>query len=214
MPAETVNNVTKRQIIAILRGIRPDEALAVGECLLEAGISQLEVPLNSPEPLASIRSLVDHFGQRALIGAGTVLDTKQVERVADTGAKLVVSPNFNPAVIRRSQQLGLSSLPGVMTPTECFAALDAGANGLKFFPALKLGLDGFQALQAVLPADTRTYAVGGVGAADFSRWLSAGITGFGIGSALYQPGYSTLEVGAKAKTLVEAWNMASWRLNE
>ena len=201
-----------REIVAILRGITPDDVLPIAECLLEAGISQIEVPLNSPQPLESIKLLAENFSEQAVIGAGTVLNTEQVQGVADAGGKLIVSPNCNADVIRLSKQLGLTSLPGVMTPTECFAALDAGADGLKFFPAFKLGLDGFQALEAVLPADTKSYAVGGVGAADFSSWLKAGVTGFGIGSALYKPGFSTIEVGAKAKTLVEAWNVAKWAL--
>lgn len=201
-----------REIVAILRGITPAEVLNIGECLIEAGISKIEVPLNSPEPEESIRLLAENFSEQAIIGAGTVINTQQVQRVADAGGTLIVSPNCNPDVIRLSKQLGLTSLPGVLTPTECFTALDAGADGLKFFPAFKLGLDGFKALQAVLPAETKSYAVGGVGAADFSSWLKAGATGFGIGSALYQPGYGTVEVGAKAKTLVEAWNVARWAL--
>lgn len=201
-----------REIVAILRGITPDEVLPVAQCLLDAGISQIEVPLNSPQPLESIRLLAENYSEQALIGAGTVLNTEQVQGVADAGGTLIISPNCNPEVIRLSKQLGLTSLPGVMTPTECFAALDAGADGLKFFPAFKLGLDGFQALQAVLPEGTKSYAVGGVGAADFSSWLKAGVTGFGIGSALYKPGSNTMEVGAKAKTLVEAWSVASWAL--
>ncbi|MGB0845327.1 MAG: 2-dehydro-3-deoxy-6-phosphogalactonate aldolase [Thiolinea sp.] len=201
-----------REIVAILRGITPGEVLPVGECLLEAGISQIEVPLNSPEPLESIRLLAENFADQAQIGAGTVLNTEQVQGVADAGGQLIISPNCNPEVIRFSKQLNLISLPGVMTPTECFTALEAGADGLKFFPAFKLGLEGFQALQAVLPENTKSYAVGGVGAADFSSWLKAGITGFGIGSALYKPGYTTLEVGAKAKTLVDAWNVSNWSL--
>ncbi len=201
-----------REIVAILRGITPDEVLPIGECLLEAGISQIEVPLNSPQPLESIRLLAESLGEQATIGAGTVLNTEQVQGVADAGGKLIISPNYNPEVIRMSKQLGLTSLPGVLTPTECFAALDAGADGLKFFPAFKLGLDGFQALQAVLPEGTKTYAVGGVGAPEFNSWLKAGVTGFGIGSALYKTGYGTLEVSAKAKTLVDAWNVASWAL--
>lgn len=195
-----------RQIIAILRGITPAEAVAVGECLLECGISQIEVPLNSPKPLQSIRLLAEHFGDRALIGAGTVLSSEQVQQVADNGGQLIVSPNCNPAVIRHSKSLGLTTLPGLFTATECFSALDAGADGLKFFPAFKLGLDGFQALQAVLPADTQSYAVGGVGAADFADWLDAGITGFGIGSALYKPGDNVTTVRSKAQALVAAWD--------
>lgn len=197
-----------REIIAILRGLTPADAVKTGECLLESGITQIEVPLNSPEPLQSIRLLARHLGDQAIIGAGTVLTVAQAEAVADAGGRLIVSPNCNPAVIQRSKALGLTSFPGVLTPTECFAALDAGADGLKFFPAFKLGLDGFQALQAVLPDNTRTYAVGGVGAKDFADWLKAGVTGFGIGSYLYRPEQHMDVVRQRAKTLVEAWNLA------
>lgn len=201
-----------REIIAILRGITPADAVKVGECLIESGITQIEVPLNSPQPLESIRLLAEHFADQALIGAGTVLTTGQAEAVAAAGGQLIVSPNCNPAVIQRSKSLGLTAFPGVLTPTECFTALDAGADGLKFFPAFKLGLDGFQALQAVLPADTRTYAVGGVGADDFSDWLKAGITGFGIGSYLYKPEQHLDVIRQRAKSLVEAWNLAHWSM--
>lgn len=197
-----------RQLVAILRGVEPDAVLAIGECLLECGIHQVEVPLNSPQAIESIRRLSHSFGQDALIGAGTVLNTDEVDAVADAGGKLIVSPNCNPGVIRHSKQLGLTSMPGVLTPTECFAALDAGADGLKFFPAIKLGLDGFNAVSAVLPSGTQTFAVGGVGADDFQDWLTSGITGFGIGSALYKPNDSVESVSARAQRLVQAWDQA------
>lgn len=197
-----------RELIAILRGIKPDEVVTIGQSLVAAGITQIEVPLNSPDPLQSIQRLAEACGNSALIGAGTVLSIEQVEAVAAHGGKLIVSPNCNVSVIERSKQLGLLSLPGVMTATECFHALDAGADGLKFFPASLLGVSGLKALKAVLPKQTRTYAVGGVGAAEFVDWFKAGITGFGIGTALYQANDRVEQVAARAKELVAAYDAA------
>lgn len=198
----------QRELVAILRGVTPNEVIAIGQALIEAGITQIEVPLNSPEPLASIKALVQQFGDQALIGAGTVLHAQQVEDIANVGGKLIISPNCNVAVIERSKQLGLISLPGVMTPTECFQALDAGADGLKFFPASLIGTSGLKAVKAVLPPTTRCYAVGGVGAAEFAEWFKAGITGFGIGTALYKPKDTAEQVAARAKELVAAYDAA------
>ena len=195
-----------RPLIAILRGIRPDEVVAVGEVLLEEGFPDIEVPLNSPEPLASIAALVDAFGARARIGAGTVLSLDDVAAVAATGARLIVSPDANPEVIGASAAAGLASIPGVATPTEAFAALRAGASALKVFPAAQVGRDGVRAWLAVLPAGTALYAVGGAGADDFDDWLDAGVTGFGIGSALYRAGRSAAEVRARAREIVAAFD--------
>jgi 2-dehydro-3-deoxyphosphogalactonate aldolase len=195
-----------REIIAILRGLRPAEAVAVTEALIAAGITQIEVPLNSPDPFDSIARMVEVAGDRALIGAGTVLDPADVARLAGIGARMVVSPDCNPAVIAATRSAGLLSYPGVFTATECFTALRAGATGLKVFPAFKLGADGLKALRAVLPPATPVYAVGGVGAEDFSAWRKAGATGFGIGSALYAPGMGAGEVGARAAALAQAWD--------
>lgn len=197
-----------REIIAILRGITPDEALPVLDALITAGISKIEVPLNSPDPFASIARMVDHAGDRALIGAGTVLHCDDVDRLAQIGAQLVVSPDTNPEVIRATKARGMASYPGVFTPTEAFAALRAGADGLKFFPAFKLGLDGYKALAAVLPSDCRSYAVGGVGPGDFADWFAAGITGFGMGTGLYRPGYSAQQVADLATQTVTAYDAA------
>ncbi len=198
--------MAQRELIAILRGIRPDEALAIAEVLIDAGISQIEVPLNSPEPLDSIARMVQAFGDRARFGAGTVLSVEQVEAVARTGAGLIVSPNCNPAVIRATKAQGMLSYPGVLTPSECFSALDSGADGLKIFPASVLGPAGLAAIRAVLPATVAIYAVGGVGAENFAEWRSAGARGFGIGSALYKPGYGVAEVRARAEALVAAYD--------
>src|SRR6056297_1948526 len=180
-----------REIIAILRGLTPPEAEPVAKALIAAGITKIEVPLNSPDPFDSIRRIVDLAGDSALIGAGTV-----------------VSPDCNARVISATKAAGLRSYPGVFTATEAFTALRHGADGLKFFPAFKLGVDGFSALKAVLPADTATYAVGGVGPEDFGAWLDAGVTGFGIGSGLYKPGRSAAEIAARAADLVMAWDAA------
>ncbi len=195
-----------RNLIAILRGLTLAEALPVTDALIEAGITRIEVPLNSPQPFDSIAAMVDHASDRALIGAGTVLDTQSVARLKEIGAQMVVSPDCNPGVIAATKAAGLLSYPGVFTPTEAFAALRAGADGLKFFPAFKLGLDGFQALKAVLPAQAATYAVGGVGPANFAEWKSAGISGFGIGTGLFKPGMTLAEIAANAETMVRAYD--------
>lgn len=195
-----------RPLVAILRGITPDEVSDIGEALLTAGISWIEVPLNSPDPLDSITKLVARIGEKAVIGAGTVLTTEDVEAVALTGARLIVSPNMNPNVIRLSKAKGMISLPGVFTATECFAAVDAGADGLKFFPGDLIGPVGLKALKAVLPPTATTYAVGGVSVANIPEWLAAGVDGFGLGSSLYKPGDSAQDVAAKARDIVAAFD--------
>ena len=195
-----------REIIAILRGITPDEAGAVAGALVEAGITRIEVPLNSPQPFDSISKMLDGHGTHAMIGAGTVLDVRDVEKLHQMGAHMVVSPDANATVIVATKQAGMLSFPGVMTPTECFAALQAGADGLKLFPASLLGIEGLKAIGAVLPKGTKTYAVGGVGPENFADWFAAGITGFGIGSALYKPGMSVADVAARAADMVAAYD--------
>lgn len=198
-----------RPIIAILRGLVPHDAVPVAEVLIDAGIDRIEVPLNSPDPFESIRAMADRFGDVATIGAGTVLRPEEVARLVSAGGRMVVSPNCDPDVIAATKSSGLESYPGVFTATECFAALKAGADGLKIFPASKLGVDGLSALKAVLPADCDVYAVGGVGAADFAGWLSAGATGFGIGSALFKPGDRAADIRGRAAELVAAFDEAA-----
>lgn len=195
-----------RPLIAILRGIRPEESISISRVLIEAGITRIEVPLNSPDPFSSIENIIQSFGDQAEIGAGTVLSVTEVERLAEIGGKMVVSPNCNTDVIRATKKAGLKSYPGVLTPTECFTALDSKADGLKFFPSFLLGPTGLAAIKSVLPIGSELFAVGGVGPDNFETWLQAGATGFGIGSSLYRPGYSESKVAEIAKSIVEAFD--------
>lgn len=192
-------------IIAILRGVQPDMALEIGAALLDCGIRIIEVPLNSPQPLLSIERLAARFGEQALIGAGTVLSPAQVRDVATAGGRLIVSPNVDRAVVERALQQGLESLPGVMTATEAFAALAAGARHLKLFPASSLGAAHLRALRDVLPGEVRVWAVGGAGAANLHDWVAAGAAGIGVGGALFTPGTSIAAVTQRARELVSAW---------
>lgn len=198
MPASPLQPALARlPFIAILRGIRPQEALDVGQALVDAGWHIIEVPLNSPQPLHSILALAAAF-PNALIGAGTVLEPEQVHQVHKAGGKLIVAPNFNADVVRAAADLGMVCLPGVFTPTEAFAALDAGATGLKLFPAEMIPPAGVKAMRAVLPASTLLLPVGGISPANIGAYLAAGANGFGIGSALYTAGKSAAEVKQSA----------------
>jgi 2-dehydro-3-deoxyphosphogalactonate aldolase len=192
-------------LVAILRGIQPSEVIDVADALMAQRFSLIEVPLNSPDPLASIAALARHVRGRALIGAGTVLTELQVRQVADAGGRLIVMPHADVAVIRAAKGLGLLCLPGVCTPTEAFAALAAGADGLKLFPAEAMPPAIVKALRAVLPAATRLYPVGGIQPQGMRAYLEAGVSGFGLGSALYKPGDRAEQVSAHAQRFVETW---------
>ncbi len=195
-----------RNLIAILRGVTPDHVSAIAVALIDAGITQIEVPLNSPEALRSVRILAEGHGDRALVGAGTVLSPDQVHQVRDVGGQLIVSPDCNPEVITATKAAGLLSYPGVMTPTECFTALRAGADGLKLFPGDLIGPAGLKAIRAVLPPDTEILAVGGAGPDNLAEWRAAGANGFGIGSALFRPGDSAETVAERAVHLVTRYD--------
>ncbi|MDE1914571.1 MAG: 2-dehydro-3-deoxy-6-phosphogalactonate aldolase [Sphingomonadales bacterium] len=191
-------------LVAILRGVRPDEVEAVADQLVEAGFSMIEVPLNSPDPLESIARLARRYGPEVLVGAGTVLTIADVEAVRTAGGRLIISPNVNLDVIRASAAADLISLPGFFTASEAFAALDAGATGLKLFPAEGASPAYLKALRAVLPGATPVLAVGGVAVDNLADWIAAGAHGAGLGSALYKPGKSAQEVGAAARAFVAA----------
>ncbi len=188
-------------LVAILRGLTPPEAQAIGQALTQAGFQLLEVPLNSPQPLDSLAILRREF-PHAVVGAGTVLTVAQVRDVHAAGGQVIVSPNFNAEVVRETRRLGLISLPGIWTPTEAFAALDAGAHALKFFPAELASPAALKALLAVLPPDTRLLPVGGITANNMAPWQAAGAAGFGLGSSLYKPGKSAVSVAQDASLFV------------
>jgi 2-dehydro-3-deoxyphosphogalactonate aldolase len=191
-------------IVAILRGVRPDEIEAHAEALYAAGVRILEVPLNSPDPFHTLERLTAAFGDRVVCGSGTVLSPEQVDRVARSGGRIVVSPNTNPAVIARTVEQGLEPLPGFQSATEAFVAVEAGARVIKLFPAGSVGVGHLKALKAVLPPTVRVLAVGGAGPANMAEWWSAGARGFGLGSELYKPGQSPEETAAKAQAAVAA----------
>jgi 2-dehydro-3-deoxyphosphogalactonate aldolase len=197
-----------RPLIAILRGIKPEEAEAVLEALITAGIGLIEVPLNSPDPFTSIAVMAGRARGRARVGAGTVLTVAEVAKVKAAGGQIVVSPNRDDAVIRATKVAGLDSYPGVFTATEALGALGAGADALKFFPADVLGAAGVKAISAILPKGPPLLAVGGVDAGNIPTWLKAGVAGFGIGSSLYKPGMSAAEVEATASAMVAAYDAA------
>ena len=197
-----------RKIIAILRGIKPNEVLEVAHTIVNAGITQIEVPMNSPSVFDSIKLLHNEFDGHIQIGAGTVTNIEQVEILSDIGVDFIVSPNFDSKVVEATKKAEMLSYPGVITPTECFSALNCGADGLKFFPASLLGEVNLIALRALLPAGIPLYMVGGIGPENFSSWFSAGATGFGIGSDIYKAGDSSEIVANKAKSIVLSYDEA------
>lgn len=191
-------------LVAILRGLTPAEAPAVGEALIDAGFTIIEVPLNSPAPFESIATLVKRFGDHAMIGAGTVISPDDVGRLRDAGAQLVISPHTDPALIKTSVDAGLATVPGYQSATEAFAALAAGATALKLFPADALGNNLLAAHRAVLPPATRILAVGGITPDSMARWRGAGADGFGLGSSLYRPNKPVAEIIRDAKAFIRA----------
>jgi len=192
-------------LIAILRGIKPVEAESIGDALEEAGVRILEVPLNSPDPLQSIATLARAFGDRMLVGAGTLTEAAQVTQVADAGGKLIVTPHAELSVVRATKEAGLFAVPGFFNPTEAFALLKAGADAIKLFPAEVLGPPMLKALKAVLPKGTLVVPVGGISEKSIPQWIAAGANGFGAGSSIYVPGDDAKTVLQKAKQLLDAF---------
>jgi len=193
-------------LVAILRGIRPEETEAIVSALIETGFEAIEIPLNSPEPFMSIEKAAKLAPANVLIGAGTVLSVENVDRLNDVGGRLLVSPNVEPDVIRRASHHGMVTMPGVFTPTEAFTAIHAGTSALKFFPANVLGAEGIKAISAVLPKDIPVGAVGGVSENDFATYRAAGVSCFGLGSSLYKAGLTAAEVRERAQRAVAAWD--------
>lgn len=196
----------KMPVVAIIRGVTPDEVLDIGHAIHDAGIGIIEVPLNSPDPFESIKRLSIELGEDCVIGCGTLLTKEDAKRVADAGGQIAVTPNTRPSVIKQCIKLGMTPMPGWATPTEAFAAHRAGANYLKLFPASSFGSGHIKAVKDVLPSEVKILAVGGVGAHNAAEWLEAGIDGFGIGSAIYKAGRSAEDVAARCKDIVKAIN--------
>ena len=198
----------KRPLVAILRGVKPDEALGIVSALLEADMTAIEIPLNSPEPFRSIEIAAKRAPADVLIGAGTVLTAGDVDRLHDAGGRLMVSPNIDVDVLARARHHAMITMPGVFSPTEALLAARAGASSLKFFPASVLGASGISAIRAVLPPDVMLAAVGGVSDQNFAEYVKAGIRAFGLGSSLYKPGMTAADVAVRAKVTIEAYDRA------
>lgn len=196
-------------LIAILRGVRPDEVLDIAEGIVSAGFSAIEVPLNSPDPLDSIAALVEKFGAEVEIGAGTVLSADQVRECVQAGARIIVAPDTDPEVITTALEHGLTPYPGAATPTEAFAAIKAGATKVKLFPSTAVGISGLKAWKEVLPVSTELFPVGGVGANNAAEWRNAGAAGLGLGSSLYRRGDRPVDVHERARAIALAWVQAS-----
>ena len=203
----------KRPLIAILRGLKPEEAEGVVSVLIESGFTAIEIPLNSPDPFRSIAIAVKKASSEVLIGAGTVLTPQAVEQLHDVGGRLMVSPNVDPEVIASARERGMVTMPGVFTATEALLAAKAGASGLKFFPAGILGASGISAIRAVLPADLMIAAVGGISDKNFAEYTKTGVHAFGLGTSLYKPGMTVVEVAARAKASILAYDMSRQGLN-
>ena len=195
-----------RELIAILRGLTFDRCIGVSRILIEEGFNKLEVPLNSPNPMKTISAMQNEFGRSAIIGAGTVTNVSEVSELSNLGCQMIVSPNTDTEVIKATKNEGMLSFPGAFTPSECFSAINSAADGLKIFPAFKLGVKGFKALKAVLPGNLKTYAVGGVNETHFKDWLDAGVTGFGIGSNLFHPSMSDDNIQFAASKIILAYD--------
>ena len=201
-----------RELIAILRGLTLDRCVKVSEILIAEGFSKLEVPLNSPNPMETISKMQNSFGNSVTIGAGTVTNVSEVSQLSKIGCQMIVSPNTDTEVIKATKNGGMLSFPGAFTPSECYSAINSAADGLKIFPAFKLGVKGFKALKAVLPNNLKTYAVGGIDETHFSDWLDAGVTGFGIGSNLFHSYMSDDNIQSAAKKFVLAYD--NWHTNK
>ena len=195
-----------RELIAILRGLTLDRCVMVGEILIAEGFSKLEVPLNSPNPMETISEMQNRFGTSVIIGAGTVTNVSDVSELSNLGCQMIVSPNTDTEVIKATKNKGMLSFPGAFTPSECFSAINSAADGLKIFPAFKLGIAGFKAIKAVLPSNLKTYAVGGINETHFSDWLDAGVTGFGIGSNLFHSSMCDDDIQFAAKKIILAYD--------
>ena len=201
-----------RELIAILRGLTLDRCVKVSKILIAEGFSKLEVPLNSPNPMETISKMQNSFGNSVTIGAGTVTNVSEVSQLSKIGCQMIVSPNTDTEVIKATKNGGMLSFPGAFTPSECYSAINSAADGLKIFPAFKLGVKGFKALKAVLPNNLKTYAVGGIDETHFSDWLDAGVTGFGIGSNLFHSYMSDDDIQSAAKKFVLAYD--NWHTNK
>lgn len=201
--------LAKMPLVAIIRGVKPDEVISIATALKDAGFLFIEVPLNSPDPYKSIKLMADHFGQDCVIGAGTVTSVEHVEQVHKAGGRLIVSPNTNINVIKRSKQLNMVSMPGFYTPSEAFTAIEAGADGLKMFPSDTLGTTGLKAIKVVLPPEMPLFAVGGVNAGNMAEYLEVGAVGFGLGSGIYKPNMTAEQVHKNALEYVTAYKAAT-----
>jgi 2-dehydro-3-deoxyphosphogalactonate aldolase len=204
LPTRFAEAIAAMPIVAILRGVTPDEVISVAQAIFEAGIRVIEVPLNSPDPLTSISRLATHFGERAIVGAGTVLSIDDVARCKTAGAQIIVSPNMNPDVIRATVSAGMISAPGCLTPTEAFTALEAGAHAVKLFPGELISAAAVKAMRAVLPKEAIVLVVGGISADAMQNYHDAGANGFGIGGGIYRAGTSAAQAGANAAKFVAA----------